>query len=243
MRLLIIGIQLVSHLLCQSIYAQTTELINTDRPDQSDGTHTMTKNTFQLESGCIVGKNIHSYFLQNNMLRYGITASTEIRLLFDYGRVGSEIGIIAPGISVKQFLLTQKRWFPEITAVGYIRLPYLATDNFKTDRPAATFLLAFQNTISDRISIGYNLGTTFDGDNAYKTWIITTSIGYSPAKKISFFAEYFSSFENVLRPSHNIDAGVLWLVKNNFQIDMAIGTTLAQNVTNTFLTTGISYRF
>lgn len=228
---------------CHCVSAQKASPINSDRPDQSDGTYTMPKNTFQLEAGCTLGKNINSYFLQTNMLRYGITKSTEIRILFDFGTVGSEKGIFAPGISVKQYLLPQKRWFPEISAVGYIRLPYLATDNFKTDSPAATFLLAFQNTITDQFSIGYNLGTTLDGDNAYNTWIVTASVAYQLTQKISFFLEYFSSFENILKPSSNIDTGVLWLLKDNFQIDLAIGTTITQDDKNRFVTTGISYSF
>ena len=243
MKRIIIGIQLITHLMCQCICAQSTAPINTDRPDQSDGTYTLQKKTYQLETGFVFGKNIDTYFLHSTMLRYGITSSTEIRLLFDYGTVGTETGIFAPGISVKQHLLPQKRWLPEITAVGYIRFPYLATDNYKTDSPAATFLFAFQNTISDKFSIGYNLGATLDGDHAYKNWIVTTSVGYSPAEKVSFFLEYFSSFENVLKPSNNLDAGVLWLVKDNFQIDLALGTTIAQEQKNRFVTTGLSYRF
>lgn len=240
---MIIGIQLITHLVGQCICAQTTAPINTDRPDQSDGTYTLAKNTFQLESGFLFGKDVEMYFLHNTMVRYGITSSTEIRLLFDYGSIGEQTGILAPGISIKQHLLPQKKWIPEMTAVGYIRIPYLATDYFKTDNPAATFLLAFQNTISDEFSIGYNLGTTLDGDHAYTTWIATTSLGYSPAKYLSFFAEYFSSFGYVLKPANNIDIGVLWLVKDNFQIDLALGTTIGLEEKNRFVTTGFSYRF
>ena len=234
---------LLLHIFFQCGLSQNAETIKTDRPDQSDGTYTMTKNTFQLESGFVIGQNIQSYFLQTNMLRYGITSSTEIRLLIDYGVVGSETGIFSPGISIKQHLLTQKKWIPEISAVGYIRIPDFATDHFKTDSPAATFLFAFQNTVSDQFSIGYNLGATLDGDHAYKTWIVTSSVGYSINKKISFFLEYFSSFENVLKPSNNLDGGVMWIVKDNFQLDIAVGTTLFTDEKNNFLTTGISYRF
>ena len=243
MKQMIIGIQLLTHLGCQCICAQTSTPINTDRPDQSDGTYTMPKNSFQLESGFIFGKEVETYFLHNTMVRYGITSSTEIRLLFDYGSIGEQTGILAPGISIKQYLFPQKKWIPEMTAVGYIRLPYLATDYFKTDHPAATLLLAFQNTVSGKFSVGYNLGATLDGDHAYTTWIVTTSLVYTPSKYLSFFAEYFSSFGFVLKPANNIDIGVLWLVKDNFQVDLALGSTIAQEAKNRFVTTGFSYRF
>ena len=230
-------------IVCHTVSGQTKEPINTDRPDQSDGTFTLIKKTFQLETGFIYGKNPDHYFAHTNMLRYGVSSSTEARLLFTYGKRGSETGIVAPGISVKQHLAASKKGWPEITAVGYLRLPFLATNNFKTENPAATFLLAFQNDITDRFSVGYNIGTTLDGDHAYKNWIFTASFGYTATKKCSFFAEYFSSFARVLKPSFNADAGILWLLNNNLQIDLAIGSTLFQQDKNQFITTGISYRF
>jgi hypothetical protein len=177
------------------------------------------------------------------MLRYGITTSTEVRLLFDYGKIASTTGILPPGISVKQHLISQKKLLPEITAVGYLRLPFLATNNFKTDNPASTLLLAFQNNIAEKFSIGYNFGMTFDGDHAYKNWIVTVSLGFAATKKVSFFTEYFSSFVKVTKPSNNFDAGVLWLLNNNLQIDIALGSTIFEDDKNQFVTTGISYRF
>lgn len=229
--------------ICNRISGQTKEPINTDRPDQSDGTYTMPKKNLQLETGFIYGKNEENYFTHDIMLRYGITSSTEVRLLFDYGKIASETGIFAPGISVKQHLISQRNWLPEITAVGYLRLPFLATTNFKTDNPATTFLFAFQNIITDKFSIGYNFGTTFDGDHPYENWIVTASLGFTATKRISFFAEYFASFAKVIQPSNNVDTGVLWLLNNNFQIDLAIGSTIYEQDKNKFITTGISYRF
>lgn len=242
MRKFIIGILLLLNF-CSVSYSQTTEPINTDRPDQSDGTYTLTKKTFQLETGLIYGKSGENYLTHSSMLRYGVTKTTEIRLLLDYGKTGTESGIPAPGLSVKQHLFSQKKWMPEITAVGYIRFPFLATHNFKTANPAATILLAFQNNVTDKFSIGYNLGTTFDGDNAYQNWILTTSLGYTAFNKCSFFAEYFSSFAKVLKPANNIDAGILWLLNNHLQIDLAIGSTIFQEDKKQFITSGISYRF
>lgn len=230
-------------IICYNAAGQINEPINTDRPDQSDGTYTLTKNIFQLETGLIYGKAEKSFFTHSTMLRYGITSSTEARLLFDYGKIASETGIFAPGISLKQHLCSQKKLLPEITAVGYVRLPFLATNNFKTENPSLTFLLAFQNDFSNKFSISYNIGRTFDKDATENIWIITTSLGFMATNKISFFAEYFSSFAKVLKPSNNADAGVLWLLNNKFQIDFAFGSTIFEQDKKQFITTGISYRF
>jgi hypothetical protein len=229
--------------ICSAVSGQTTDPINTDRPDQSDGTYTMPKKIFQAETGFIFGKSGDHYMMQTTMLRYGITATTEARLLFDYGKIGSESGIFAPAISLKQQLVSPNKWRPEITAVGYIRLPFLASQPFRTENPAETFLLAFQNTFSDKCSIGYNMGKTFDKDNALNTWITSVSFSFTATKKLSFFSEYYSSFAKVIKPSQNADAGVLWLLNNNVQIDVALGSTVFEQDPNQYITTGISYRF
>lgn len=45
--LIYIGIIFIPYL----AYGQSAEPINTDRPDQSDGTYTLTAKTFQIETG------------------------------------------------------------------------------------------------------------------------------------------------------------------------------------------------
>jgi hypothetical protein len=219
-----------------SISAQTESPINTDRPDQSDGTYILTKKSFQIEEGILYAKDI---ILNNFMLRYGVTKSTEVRLLVDAGEVDLETGLLPIGLSVKQRLCNQRNALPAITLIGYVRPGKLASKEFKTDETPYSVLLAFQNDLSDQISVGYNLGTTtFNNDlNA------TVSIGYSFFEKLSFFTEYFAHFESELQPSHNVDLGILYLVNNRFQLDIAAGTALINPENTQFATAGFSYRF
>lgn len=222
--------------LAHSISAQTESPINTDRPDQSDGTYILTKKSFQIEDGFFYAKDV---ILNNLMVRYGITQSTEARLLVDAGEVDLETGMLPIGLSVKQRLCNQQNLRPAITLIGYVRPGKLASKEFKTDETTYSVLLAFQNDLSDQISVGYNLGTTtFNKDlNA------TVSIGYSFFDKVSFFTEYFAHFESELQPSHNVDMGVLYLVNNRFQLDIAGGTALSDPENSQFVTAGFSYRF
>ena len=82
------------------------ESINTDRPDQSDGVYTLTKNKLQIEEGITTWEK---YFVNNLMLRYGITRFTEIRLLADAGKVGDLKGLLPLTMSVKQKIMGQKK--------------------------------------------------------------------------------------------------------------------------------------
>ena len=55
--------------------------------------------------------------------------------------------------------------------------------------------------------------------------------------------EYFAHFESELQPSHNVDLGILYLVNNRFQLDIAAGTALVNPENAQFVTAGFSYRF
>jgi hypothetical protein len=62
-------------------------------------------------------------------------------------------------------------------------------------------------------------------------------------KKISMFTEYFSHFEKQYKANHNVDAGLLYLINNRFQLDIALGSAIFNTEKAQFLTAGVSYRF
>ncbi len=221
-------------MIVQIVFAQNP--INTDRPDQSDGTYVLPKKCFQLEEGIQIAKNS---FQNNLMLRYGITKSTEARLLLDYAQMNVSKGIMPLGISLKQRILKQDNLIPAITFVGYIRPGKFASNNYKSSENPIDLKLAFQNDVTERISLSYNIGTS----PTFNTMDCTFNFGYSPSEKISTFFEYFSIFEKDQRPSHNVDAGILYLITERLQLDVAIGSSILLMKENNFLTTGMSYRF
>lgn len=221
---------------CQNMFAQTDEPINTDRPDQSDGTYILTRHNVQIENGLLFSEGS---VLNNFMLRYGLTNSTEVRLLADAGKADDATGLLPIGLSVKQRIMHQKKIIPAITLVGYLRYEKLASSDFSGDGLPASVLIAFQNDINDHISVGYNVGTsTFSDDLNF-----TVSAGFSLSEKISIFTEYFSHFEKQFKANHNVDAGLLYLINNRFQVDIALGAAIFNTEKAQFLTAGVSYRF
>ena len=66
---------LLELILLSSTGLKAQNVINTDRPDQSDGTHIVEKNYFQLETGLQFSKldDITKGFDNVTMIRYGIT--------------------------------------------------------------------------------------------------------------------------------------------------------------------------
>lgn len=211
------------------------ENINTDRPDQSDGVYTLTKNKFQLEEGITMAEK---YFVNNLMLRYGITRVTEIRLLADAGKVGDLKGLLPLTMSVKQKIMEQKKWLPALTFVGYVSFQKLATKEFRGNKIPYELKLAFENELNEKFTISYNAGVT----DEFKTFNYTFNIGYSPLSNISVFAEYFAATTKD-DTEHNADAGILLLLHPKFQIDVACGHSIADKENRFYTTFGLSYLF
>jgi len=220
----------------QNSYAQTKAVINTDRPDQSDGIYILPQKSLQLEDGLLFYRN---NFENNLMLRYGLIKGTEARILFDYCLTDQSNGLLPVGLSVKKQLVIQHKYIPAITFVGYIRFGPIASNHFKLNSYPTNLKLAFQNDINENISISYNVGTSEKFDNVNCTF----NIGFSSGKKLSSFVEYFSFFDKLSPSLHNIDGGLLYLLSNNFQIDVALGSSIVGEANSIYITSGISYRF
>ncbi|MCZ2458539.1 MAG: transporter [Chitinophagales bacterium] len=215
---------------------QTTESIDTDRPDQSDGVFILKKNKFQIENGIVAGD---STLYNDLMLRYGLTGSAELRLDIAAGKAEGQTGLLPLSLSMKQRIINQKKIVPAITIIGYIGFEMLASKNFSGRAFPANIELAFENDITGKITLTYNVRTSVQFNDLF----LTTNIGYSTQKRFSFYTEYFADFKKNFLPEHNIDAGVLFLVNNRCQLDIAAGHSLFSGESRSYLTTGISFRF
>ena len=218
------------------IVAQNLSPINTDRPDQSDGTYVLPQNKFQIEEGIYSAEN---NFQNNLMLRFGISKSTEFRLLSDFCKTEDSRGLMPLGLSFKQRIVQQNKILPSITFVGYMRVGQLGSNDYLTTENPIDFKFAFQNDLNDKFSLCYNLGTSTTLNHLN----YTINLGYAPTEKISLFGEYFSDLVKEEIPSRNFDLGILYLLNQNLQIDIAYGSSILSEQNENYLTTGMSYRF
>lgn len=212
-----------------------TITINTDRPDQGDGTYTVPKNNFQLENGITIAKET---VLNNFMLRYGLTSSTELRLVLDAGKEMRSNGLAPVTLSIKQRLVAQRKLVPAITLVGYLGFEQLASKDFRSKGVSSVFKLAFENDLSEKFSLGYNLGTT----DQFNELDVTIGLSYAMADKVSTYLEYFAGYAGN-GPAHNVDAGFLFLLQPRLQIDCAVGHSIFATESRFYTTVGISYLF
>ncbi len=209
--------------------------IDTDRPDQRDGIYTLPQHIFQIENGITL---TDEDFVNNFMLRYGLLNGTELRLTVDAGKVGKYAGLMPLGISVKQKVIEQNKALPGITLVAYLNFGKLASSEFQTDNMPYELKIAFENVLTDKLNLGYNIGTT----TGFEELTLSVGLGYTPAENASMYLEYFSSF-NDINAQHNIDIGILLNVKPYLQVDIACGRAIFSENSRFFSTFGIAYVF
>lgn len=170
------------------------------------------------------------------MLRFGVTNSTELRLLADFGKENTINGLKPLTLSIKQKLIEQDKLIPSISLVGYASIGKLASDNFQDDDISIIMKFAFENELSDKFSLGYNIGFSDDFDNLS----LSSGLAYDPNEKISTFIEYFSTFDE-FDQEHNVDVGILIILIPTLQIDFAFGHAIFTEEDRFFTTIGISY--
>ncbi|SDE32725.1 Putative MetA-pathway of phenol degradation [Riemerella columbipharyngis] len=170
------------------------------------------------------------------MLRYALNRTVELRILIDAEKQENSRGLKPIAFSFKQKIIDKNKIVPAITLVGYASMGSLSSKDFRTNNVNTEWKLAFENTLSNMITLGYNIGTSEN----FKNFNLSVSNGYALSGKLSAFVEYFSTIN---KKEHNIDIGVLYLLNPNLQLDLAVGSPVFTHSNDFFGTLGVSYKF
>jgi len=232
--------------------------IITDRPDQTESSALMPKRFLQVETGALYEtlelNNIKSKTTTFNttLLRYGLLDNLELRVGFSNSEVkqefnGNNLSGVASGFSplsigVKIGVAEEKGFLPEIAFLSHINFPFLASQDFKTKSTSIDFRFSFAHTLSEKSSLGYNIGMFWDGDITTANYIYTIAYGYSISDKVGTFLEIYGDLPEDSHFNHLWDAGFTYLINDNIQLDISGGTGLTQNVQDLHLSAGISFR-
>ena len=238
---------LLSIIVLTSYGLKAQSLINTDRPDQSDGTHIVEKNYFQFETGLQFSKfdEVTEGVDNVTLLRYGVTKYFEVRLLNQYSVVrdsGNTSGIKPPTISFKNQLCKQKGLLPKITLVSYFRLPVTISPAYRGDHWGYTFTVAARHDLSSKVKIYSNIGFTRDQESTDISYLGAAELNYNVTEKFSSYIEYFGNYAAHTNASNGLDIGFIYALKNNFTVDFALGSPTLNLGLNKFIGFGISAR-
>ena len=256
MRYILIAIFILSPLLIKA-QEKTFELI-TDRPDQTESSAVVPLKTLQLETGFIMETDkagdleIKSFAYNTTLLRFGLLKNFELRLGLDYlgekitddtfNSSGSVSGLSPLYTGFKVKIAEEEGWKPEIAFLGGLILPFTATNDFRPEYSAVNIDFAFSHTLSERISLGYNLGAKMDGESAEPGYFYSLALNIGLTDNFCMFTECYGLIGEKGYAEHLADAGFTYLLLPNLQFDISGGIGINDNATDNFISFGLSYR-
>jgi len=236
-------------LISSSIYSQTIEPIQADRPDQTETPAIVPKGMFQVETGFTFQKNdaiSKSFSLPTTLWKYGVNENFELRLITEF--LSEEIenekinGLAPIYVGFKVKLAEEKGIIPKTSFIAHIGLPNAASTRYKTDYFAPEFRFAMQHTLSEKFSLSYNFGTEWDGFSAEPTFLYTLTTGYAINSKFGSYVEVYGFAPQNNRANHNLDGGITYLINNNFMVDLSSSFGITDNAQDHYIAFGFSFR-
>ena len=241
------------------------EPLATDRPDIPETSTVVGNRRFQIETGVLReyasrGRRDRRSLLTPTLLRFGFHDRWEARLEtdgFSRDRTFSPAsgvsrtagyGALAPGLKYHIQDPREGSCRPSLGTIFHLNVPSGSGD-FRARKLTGDVKLAADWELSEKWSLGMNAGVAVDEDDtgeAYTSGLLTASLARSLTSKLRTYAEL--AFQTVEasggRPGLIFDGGFAYLLNNDTQLDLGIGTGLAGRTTpDVFWTIGFSRRF
>ncbi|HKK40782.1 MAG TPA: transporter [Bacteroidales bacterium] len=230
----------------------------TDRPDQAESASVVPWKYLQIETGFLkqndrTDNSVNRSFAYNTTLfRYGLLKNLEFRLGVDY--LGNEIKTVSTG-DVNKFsglspvytgfkikIGNEKCLMPSLAFLAGIIMPFTAGSYYKTESTAADMKFAFANTLTDHLSVGYNVGVMWDGDTTIPDYHYSVSFGINLSGRWDAFLESYGYFPGKGKNEHLADAGLTWKLLPNLQFDISGGIGLNKPSPDNFIGVGLTCR-
>jgi hypothetical protein len=214
--------------LCASAFSQDD--IDTDRPDQTETTSIVPVNRFQMENGFLhqqTNKNDSELLLPTSLWKFGISKNIELRLITELvcntysDSTVTGLNPIVVGIKVK--LWEEKGILPQASLITHMLLPKVASKDLQVKHLAPEIRFLFQNTLSDDIDLGYNLGMNWDGESSDPIFAYTLSPAMNLTKQLKAYIEAFGFCPQYRHAEHWFDGGFMFLIGKDVQLDISAG--------------------
>jgi hypothetical protein len=236
-------------LIVLSIFETFGQALITDRPDQTESSVSVPKKSLQIECGFQYGNlkekdvSVEDVLLPTVLFRYGLFKGFELRLVAQIERLketGSDdiLGFSDMEIGGKIEILNNEDINTQIAFLSHLIL-LTGTKGLTGDKFGVVNKLAFSHDINDAISAGYNVGYDYFGEGKGIPGF-SLSFGFSLSDKISVYVEPYGDYFNFERFILNSDAGITYLLKQNFQLDFSAGIGINHKMN--YLAVGFSWR-
>jgi hypothetical protein len=228
------------------LFAQ--ELI-TDRPDQTESALTVPLHSLQVETGFHYetikenGFRIEQYSIAGTLFRYGIEDNLEIRFGSGYfinksSETTHNFDDLLAGIKIN--FLREESAPLDLGVMAHLIVPVFPL--FRMRLLAPELIISGSRSLSDKISIGVNLGGSYNSQWTEINYLYTTVIGYSLTQKSGIFIEAYGYLSPKVNPSHYYDGGFTYSLSDFLQLDISGGKNISGIDSNWFISTGVSFR-
>jgi len=255
---------LICLLLSSYLYSQDTlGLITPDRPGFGDAVFITPKKYILVETGFWIEnqkevgsviQNTRGIGLNSTLLRYGVSKKMELR--FDYSlwqeKSNNEAfttGFQPARVGFKYALLENKGAIPALTIIGRTGFPFTTSKVFRTKSLNPTIELSFANPLTDWLTVCYNLGAEWDGENKNPNYYYALSLEMALSNKFGSYIQGHGDSQKVQFASdfnhlnhYFFETGLFYYPKNNIQLDISSGISVGTANTYSFLTLGFCLR-
>lgn len=241
-----------------ALNAQTADsfIFVPDRPGMITPPNILTFEKIQLEPGFQFehfydGTALNEkYRLPSVLLRLGLLKNAEARISTDYlynietdSGVSSSISGMNPitiGTKIKVF--KQRTILPKTSLLINLTLPWYGKKEFTPLYLAPSIYLLMSHSIFGKVSVNYNYGLIWDGNQSPLTQFYALGLGLSLFKKLSVFAEGYGYTTKYKRANLYYDGGFAYLVNDHFQIDVSASGQFNSTNDYYYINAGIAWQ-
>jgi hypothetical protein len=232
--------------------AQQLPTIQTDRPDQTECPYIVPAKHIQLEIGFnyeSISTTDKNWILPTALWKYGVNDHFELRLITEMnnnetrGKGYRGVGLLPTEVGFKVKLVEEKGIIPKISFISHLAIPKLSSKQYSTTYYAPNFRFTMLHTLSEDITLSYNIGAEWDGENPQPVFIYTLAPAYSFTDKLGAYIELYGFAPQIDRADHRTDGGVTYLIRNNIQIDVSAGCRVTENAPEYYGALGLSVRW
>lgn len=243
---------LVLAFLCAAalVCAQQTERIETDRPDQTESPFIAPHRYLQGEFGFNAMNykgGIRQWVHPTVLAKYGLNQRLELRLeLSPYTEMAQQASgtkgqmkLEPVEVGAKVRLFEEDGLRPKTSVIAHVGLPFLASKDYRAATLVYTTRVTLQNTLSEAVALGYNLGVERDVEGA-SAFFYTLAPGFNIGKRWYTYIEVFGAHGNGWE--HNVDGGLAYHPSAETKIDLSGGFGLGHSPLKNYVALGFSFR-
>jgi hypothetical protein len=225
------------------LYAQSVGRIETDRPDQTECPFIVKKGYFQAEIG--FNRSTSEYLFPTSLLKFGLSKRLELRYVSVLAQEpGQETRFQTEAIGIKWGLIEPSGWIPRTSVIIHYNWDHQNRDFSEKNlrgHSIGDVVFTMQNDFSDRIGIGYNLGTEMHSNGSFEG-IYRVAPNMLLGKKGYAYVEVFGRLPASEFADHSYDAGYAYYVNDDLKLDISAGQSFL-HPKDYYFAVGLSFRF